>query len=218
MTLDNFIKRYTGQRIPDNSGNYPGECVSLVKRYAQEVLGVPNADAVLYVKDDKAKNLYYDPTSATKKYFDKVSKPQKGDIAVYDVGFYGDVAVATSSANVFGQYGTPIFTPATKRSILKPNKPMGYLRKKGEEDMPTAGNINTIIRYSLDRPPTDAELSKFSKLPWSSFVRYISETAPKRQVAGADKLANAQKALKACEASGGTTKASALKYVQDHLM
>lgn len=65
-----------------------------------------------------------------------------------------------------------------------------------EEDMPTPGNVNTLIRSSLDRPPTDAELNKFSKLPWERLVAYIAETAPARQKEDAKKLAD-------CYASGG---------------
>lgn len=173
MTLDEFINRYTGQRITDNSGNYPGQCVSLVKRYAQEVLGVPNADSVLYVKEDKAKNLWYDPIPATTKYFDKVTKPQRGDIAVYDIGFYGDVAVVTG-AQVFGQYGTPYFTPATKRSINEPNKPVGYLRKKGatpegEEMLTNKDHLKALTRQFLGKDPT-ADTKKYLGKPYSYAV------------------------------------------------
>lgn len=139
MTLGDFVNQYSGQKIPDNHGNYPGECVSLVKRYAQEVLGVPNADSVLYVPDDKAKNMWYKFTPAMEQYFDKVTSPQPGDIAVYDVGLYGDVAVVTNSSQVFGQYGTPVFTPASERGIKEPSVPIGYLRLKGDSDMAAIG-------------------------------------------------------------------------------
>lgn len=134
--LDNFVNRYANQQLTDNSGNYKGECLSLVKRYAQEVQNVPNADSVLYAINGAAKDLWLSPQPAQNQYYDKVNSPQAGDIAVYTNGTYGDVAVYLGNGQVFGQLGTPVFQPAAVRSV---GTPTGYLRLKGQ-DMPTLAN------------------------------------------------------------------------------
>lgn len=74
----------------------------------------------------------------------------------------------------------------------------------GVIDMPTEGNINTIIRRAVDRPPTSAELSKYSKLPWADFVKYVDEVAAKRQRAAAAKLAETEAKLASCQADAKT--------------
>lgn len=130
MTPQQWYPQYLGKQVADNHGGYPGECVSFVKRYAQEALRVPDADSVLYVKDDKAKNAWLAPTPLQNQYFDKVNSPQNGDIAVYN-GNYGDIAVYLGGNQVVGQYGTPVFTPVAVRPSNQPGVPLGYLRLKG---------------------------------------------------------------------------------------
>lgn len=125
--LDDFINKYNGKQVNDPFNGYLGECVSLWKRYAQEVQGVDPAD--LYVPDGRAKNIWYQFTPAMGKYYDKVSSPQRGDAAIYD-GVYGDVAIVIDQSQVFGQLGTPVFKPAATRSI---GSPIGFIRQKGNK-------------------------------------------------------------------------------------
>lgn len=136
MGLTEFENKYVGQQIGDNHDNYIGECVSYVKRYAQEVQGVPNADSVLYVRGDLAKNMYLNPNPPSLEYYDTVSSgPQRGDIAVYGKpgdNSYGDVAVVLSPTQVIGQLGFPLYYPIAVRNI---GNPIGFLRRKGS-DMP----------------------------------------------------------------------------------
>lgn len=133
MTTQEFIGKYTGKQIADNHGGYAGECLSLVKRYAQEVQGIPNADGVLYAPNGAAKDLYNLFTPAMAQHYDRIpaSQPrQPGDLVVWGYEPFGDVAVALDSGNkVFGQLGTPKFLPAAIRSDN--TKPLGYLRLKG---------------------------------------------------------------------------------------
>lgn len=159
--LENF---YIGQQITDNSGNYRGECVSYVKRYAQEILGVPNADTILYVKNDKAKNMFLDPNPPSLQYFDLISSnPERGDIAVYGMGTYGDVQVCLGGGKVIGQYGTPIFQ---KVSIKNIGSPIGYLRFKGEdmkiEDSDVwFSRMTQIVQLIQDRTLDRGEFASF---------------------------------------------------------
>ncbi len=132
-----FISRYANQQITDNSGNFKGECLSLIKRYAQEIQGVPNADTVLHAVNGGAKDLWLSPSDLQNQYYDRVDSPQEGDFAVYTNGTYGDVAVYIGNGEVFGQLGTPVFQPAAVRAV---GTPAGYLRLKGS-DMPTTEEI-----------------------------------------------------------------------------
>jgi len=146
MSANAWANQYLGQQIADNSGNYRGECVSFIKRYAQEAQDVPNADSVLYVPEDKAKNMWLKFTPAMAKYYDKVNVPKVGDIAVYNGTKYGDVAVYIGSGRVAGQLGTPVFKPVAIRPV---GSPIGYLRRKG--NMNQGDVIANIRRGLLDR-------------------------------------------------------------------
>lgn len=131
-TLGQFVDQYQGQQLVDNQGRFKGECVSLVKRYAQEVQGISNADAVLYVVDDLAKNMYLNPTTTELQYYATLpptTEPQVGDIAVYD-GREGDVAVYIGNNQVFGQLGNPVYKLAAVRPL---GNPIGYVRLKGDD-------------------------------------------------------------------------------------
>lgn len=138
MNLGDFVNTYGGHQLAMNDGkSYVGECVSLVKRFAQEVQKVPNADTVLQVPSG-ARQLYegFDWNGKMSQYYDKIpyGQPrQKGDLVVWgsNLGQYGDVAIALDSGNtVFGQLGTPVFIPANIR--VEARQPLGYLRFKGE--------------------------------------------------------------------------------------
>lgn len=160
-----FAIQYRGQQLTDNHGNYWGECVSLVKRFSQEKQGVPNADSVLYVKDDLAKNMYLKPTELQQQYYDTVSNsPIEGDIVVYgnpNDNSYGDVAVFVGNGQVFGQLGFPVYAKATERGI---GNPLGYVRRKGSE-MPTIVTSDQIKILYFDLcggyVPTQSQIDFF---------------------------------------------------------
>src|SRR5205809_107808 len=130
--LENF---YIGQQVTDNSGNYWGECVSFVKRVAQEKFAVPNADSVLYVRGDLAKNMFLKPNAPSLNYFDLVTPDQlqRGDIVVYGNQYddsYGDVAIYLGNGRVIGQLGFPVYRPVAIRAL---GNPLGGLRRKGAD-------------------------------------------------------------------------------------
>lgn len=163
MTLSEFVSKYENQQLTDPFGGYKGECVSLVKRYAKEVQGINPVD--LYVQG-KAKNawLLYDELN-WKNHYKKVTTPKAGDIAVYD-GSYGDIAVVISSTRVFGQYGTPVFTPARKRNINQPGKPLGYLRLIKQEKTMLGKEMATYILRILQykHSPDKGEIGYWANL------------------------------------------------------
>ena len=154
MDANAWANQYLGQQIGDNSRKWVGECVSFIKRYAQEAQDVPNADSVLYVPEDKAKNMWLKFTPAMAVYYDKVPVPKVGDIAVYNGGKYGDVAVYIGTGRVVGQLGTPVFKPVAIRPV---GSPIGYLRRKGD-DMLTQGAKDKYLKMGFRREPTAAEL------------------------------------------------------------
>lgn len=165
--MDAFINKYTippDQEVPNNSGGFVGECVSLVARYAQEVQGIPNADGVLYcTKTGGARDLYEQYDGLLPKYYDRIpaGTPQIGDLVVWGAnrGFYGHVAIYIGNGQVFQQLGTPVFQPAAVAPIGD-TSPLGYLRLKGgsmpstEEVLASAlnaeRNTNTILQSALN--------------------------------------------------------------------
>lgn len=140
--LIDFVSRYANQQLTDNSGGYKGECLSLVKRYAQEVQGVENADIVLHAVNGAAKDLWLSPADLQNQYYDRVATPEPGDFAVYTNGKYGDVAVYIGIGEVFGQLGTPVFKPATVRPV---GNPAGYLRYNGGNMPDTIETLQSAI-------------------------------------------------------------------------
>lgn len=164
MSLDDFVSQNTNKQLSDHSGNFLGECVSLVKQYAQSVQNIPNADIVLQVPDG-ARQLYegFDWNGKMSQYYDKIpyGQPrQKGDLVVWgeNLGKYGDVAIALDSDNtVFGQLGTPVFIPANIR--VENRQPLGYLRLKGEDIVkPWREGIVVAYQNFEDKMPTEEQI------------------------------------------------------------
>ena len=174
MTLNNFVDTYTGKRATNNHGNFPGECVSLASRYAQEVQSVPNADAVLYCQTTGgARDLYENPTALTLRYYNKIpfGQPrQRGDLVVWggNLGKYGDVAIALDSSNtIFGQLGTPVFIPANTRQEIR--QPLGYLRLKGDDMVQDQDVRNLWPKMFAGAPAKDADIKKWSGKSFKDF-------------------------------------------------
>lgn len=97
MTLDQFIAQYTNQTI-DTDGAYGGQCMDLMHKYCQDVLGIQNL-AVLAAP--AAKDVYLNFNNVTgHDLFTKTDNtptgvPLKGDIIFWGTGLgpYGHVAV-----------------------------------------------------------------------------------------------------------------------------
>lgn len=121
----------------------------------------------------------------------------KGKVKYYYFGHLArrDVAQGQSvkegqSIGIIGQTGlaTGIHTHHEVRDLPFSSgriDPLAYYKANVKEEvMPTPGEINTIIFWltavaGKKRKATAAEMNKFSKLPWSDFVNYYSQIAPK---------------------------------------
>ena len=95
MKFSKFLETYEkGKSYPAPDGTYKGECVSLVKCYIKDVLGVtPQSigDAKEYWlkrKGDYIKSIF--------KPLKKGAKLQKGDVAVRTTGTYGHIMIIQS--------------------------------------------------------------------------------------------------------------------------
>lgn len=183
MNTDQFVAKYTGQQLEQNNGGYKGECVSLAKRYAQEVQGVPDADTVLQVPKG-ARQLYegFNWNGKMAQYYDKIpyGQPrQRGDLVVWgsNLGSYGDVAIALDSGTqMFGQFGTPIFQPARIRNETR--QPLGYLRNKGGimgvkivGAPAAAGKANGRIDVFVRGSDNNLYQKYFNQSGWSTWVK-----------------------------------------------
>lgn len=173
--LDDFVSQNAGEQIADHSGNFLGECVSLVKQYADQVQGIPDADTVLQAPNG-ARDLYerFNWNGKMSQYYDKIpaSQPRwRGDIVVWgdNMGSYGDTAVALNDGNlVFGQLGTPVFQPAKVRNETKP--PLGYLRlkeNKEEEVIKNEDEADLLYRSIVHEAPSKDWLKSAVGQPWT---------------------------------------------------
>lgn len=188
MNLDQFVKKYGGTQLTDNAGNYKGECLSLAKRYGQEVQGVINADAVLNSGVNAARGLYenFDHNGLQSKYYDKIPVTQprkKGDLVVWgdNLGKYGDVAIALDSGTkIFGQLGTPVFKPANIRNELR--KPLGYLRRKEDIEMFTQEwEVKNAFYMARGRNANAGEIKSWMGRPISEFLSKGMDLAKDRE-------------------------------------
>jgi surface antigen len=90
MNLNDFIKKYQGKIVSDPWGTYKGECVSLVKMWIKEN-GWP-------MKRGNAINWQYNGNGGytwIKNYWWTIPKP--GDMAVFQVGYYGHIGIVVSA-------------------------------------------------------------------------------------------------------------------------
>lgn len=174
-----FITKYTtpsGQHVTNNHGNFPGECVSLAARFAQEIQGIPDADAVFYCPvSGGARDLYENPTQALLMYYERIpyGQPiQPNDYVVWGInrGSYGHVAMNIDGRQVFQQLGTPVFTPAAVASIGV-LRPLGYLRLKGA-NMPTEADVKRVFStYKIKSSdgttnPSPTQLTYYTSHMW----------------------------------------------------
>jgi surface antigen len=132
MTTDEFFGQYDGKKIGWN-GQYVGECVSLIKHYITEVIGVP-------VHYGNAKTWWTNPPPNFEKISDSPSAvPERGDIVIWGtaMGIYGHIAIATGigDTNHFQSFDQnfPIGNPCGY-IVHTYNGVLGWLRPpKGEQ-------------------------------------------------------------------------------------
>lgn len=169
ITLGQFENQWYGKDAPNNHGNFVGECVSLAAQWAQNGLGVPNADAVLYCSHTGgARDLYEQFDGQLPTYFERLpygNAPQDGDLVVWgaNMGIYGDVAIYIGSGQVFGQLGTPVFLPAAPRQMTP--QPLGYLRLKGTPQVIDQDLLQRMYEAWLGRDPQPQDESWIGKNP-----------------------------------------------------
>lgn len=120
MTLDQFFQKWNG-KFADFDNQYPNQCVDLGNFYNRDVWGNPNKISG---------NAWQWWDNAPKDYYDGVSTPVKGDIAVWkkEFGGYGHVAIVWDNGKFFSQ-NYPLGAPCSLQSIST-NKILGYLRPK----------------------------------------------------------------------------------------
>ncbi len=81
MTLDEFINKHNGKYVEAEDPGNINQCMDLVFKYLDEVLGVDRAT----IRHEYAYQAYTQPNDLTYKYFDLINtgNPQYGDIIVY---------------------------------------------------------------------------------------------------------------------------------------
>ena len=97
MILDQFVTNYTDKTI-DTDGAFGGQCMDLMHKYCQDVLGLPD---LRILAAPAAKDVYLNFNSVFgKEYFEKIDNtptgvPKNGDIVFWGTGLgpYGHVAV-----------------------------------------------------------------------------------------------------------------------------
>jgi len=152
MTLDKFIKKYTGKTCKHPQG-IAGQCVCLYRCYLDEVLSVPQSPSV------SGARLIWNTYS--KDHFDRIPKslfvaPQKGDIVIFDKfpgNPHGHVSICIS-AGVFSftSFDSNWSVPKKAKIELHSYKyVIGWLRKKTNETL--ASKINMHFRNTFKREP-----------------------------------------------------------------
>ena len=107
------------------TGEFAGECVSLVNQYLNRVLDI-QAGAWGNAKD-------WATNATVAQYFDKVSSPQAGDIGVSGATAtnpYGHIWIYNSPTTILEQNGKVLRRVSTSNAYFKP---IAILRKKGTD-------------------------------------------------------------------------------------
>lgn len=199
--LSQFEAEYYGKHVPNNHGGFVGECVSLAARWAQEGQGVADGDRALYCAyTGGARDLYesYGKSGMhIQEFYDKVSNPQEGDLAVWgaNMGNYGDAAIYIGSGQVFGQLGTPVFIPAAARQLTP--SPLGYLRRRGTMII-TTEDVVALSLGTQGTQPQNADQTKWigksDQASLDGMITQYSALGQARQAALEQQIADLQAA------------------------
>ncbi len=137
MYFIEFINKYNGKKV-DFDRAYGAQCVDLFRAFNKEVLDINQPKAVVGAKDFWSRysydvNLYsnYEKINNTLSFI-----PKEGDVAVWNMGKYGHVAMCTGigdtkSFEAFGQ-NYPIGS-ASKKVTYNYSDFLGVLRPKRQD-------------------------------------------------------------------------------------
>lgn len=132
MTLQEFFNAYNGKKA-DYDGSFGAQCKDLFSFYNRDVVG-----NIGYVVGN-ANQLYNNCPAA---FYQKITTPKKGDVATWNIGEFGHVAIVWDNGKFFSQ-NYPIGEPCSLQTI--PNYLLiGYLRPLIKEEKPVYNNY--IIR------------------------------------------------------------------------
>lgn len=138
MTLDEFVTTYNGTKVVD------GQCVALIKRYEEEVLGIEGkaiGNAHNYYDNYETEEFLY--TNYIRIEKTEENYPQKGDLVVWNTNVgngAGHIAIAysdfsTTSFKSFDQnWSQPLLCTLETHSY---NNVSGWLRFRGTTPEPS---------------------------------------------------------------------------------
>lgn len=137
ISLKEFINQTTGKVVGFHDSNTnKGQCVTLIQEYIRMCYGIP-----------------FKPRGHAKSWINtcndiatKVSKPQYGDIIVWD-GNYGHVAIYIDGKQYYDQWNGRV-ARLSNNSVSSSRKILGYLRLNGtrKPDEVTKYNLTRLIR------------------------------------------------------------------------
>lgn len=163
MTLDEFIKKYTGKGI-DYDGWYGFQCMDLYRQYVKEVLEFPQSIPVPGAKDvwNNYPTQYYERIANT-----PTGVPNKGDIVIWGPRFgpFGHIAVFVSgNVNRFVSFDQN-FPTGSLCALREHNYTgvLGWLRPKKVDTDPLKKVIDAV-RLACDEQTTS--VSKIAKIKY----------------------------------------------------
>jgi len=140
VTYKEFVKRYNG-KYTDWDGYYGAQCWDLGQRYFTEVLGIPSS--VLSGSGLVSNMLKGEKYKLMLKYFDVVTTPKQGDVAIWE---YGHIAIFDHAKNYyFSQNPNPCKIMKITRGGVH------YFRRKGtapKEKVDQILHVGSKVRFS----------------------------------------------------------------------
>lgn len=155
MTLGEFIIKWTGKPV-DVDGIYPNQCMDLMHKYKQEVLGL---DDLSVLRASSAYLAYTSFQKAWEKYFEKINnlptnKPNVGDIIFWgtSIGANGHVAIVTKAENLMNFESFDANWPTGSLPHLQGhdyNGVLGWLRWKAGNNLKTVKELTALLSEAV---------------------------------------------------------------------
>jgi hypothetical protein len=169
-TLEQFKTDTLGGSFGNpGSGTYKGQCVSYVRLYMEEVLGIPTAVW--------GHALSYWTNPAVLVHFDKVSTPQDGDIVVWgdDTGSWtgpeGHIAISYQRRLLNQNFGGNL--KVTINDMFTEGL-LGYLRPKNKgDDMATPEIIDLAFQAGFNKQATAQDIAEFQGKPITLLLQHV---------------------------------------------
>lgn len=170
MTYKEFKKKYNN-KYTDFDGAYGYQCWDLAQRYFTEVLGLPSS---ILSGCGLVSNMLKEPKrSVLLKYFNEVSTPKQGDVAIWE---YGHIAIFDSNVKkYFSQNPNPC------RVIQITRGGVHYFRKKGTDKKEKVDQIlhvgskvqfDGIFKVDILKAPLGSNLFGCTQLTGCSVKNY----------------------------------------------